>query len=205
MPRTNPLQRRHHDAIYSLARAAELHDPDTGDHLLRMRDVAEQLALRLGWTEEDADALGYDAMLHDVGKLLIPAAILRKPGDLTDAERSIMRAHTVHGERLLQGRPSLVRAAHIARSHHECWDGSGYPDGLAGADIPLEARIVAVADHLDALLAPRAYKAGWSFEAAAEETRRQRGAKLDPDIVDLLDEALDGANLRALYRRRESA
>jgi putative two-component system response regulator len=204
-PRTDASRRSHHDVVYTLARAAEVHDPDTGDHLLRMHAVVERLAVVLGWPEEEADALGYDAMLHDVGKLFIPSEILRKPDGLSPHERSLMESHTIHGERLLRGRPSLARAASIARSHHEAWDGSGYPDGLVGDAIPLEARIVAVADCIDALVAHRAYKAGWSLGDAVAEVRRQRGIKLDAQIVDALDGAEGDPSFRALLARRESA
>jgi len=167
--------------IYTLARAAEAHDAHTGEHVLRMRAVVEVIAGQMGIG--DAEALSYDAMLHDVGKLMVPVEILEKPGELTADERSVMEAHTRHGEALLADRPTLARAARIARSHHEHWDGSGYPDGLRGEAIPLEARITAVADVLDALAMERAYKSAWSFEDAWTRVQSLAGSQLDPEIV----------------------
>jgi two-component system, response regulator RpfG len=181
VPRRDADERAHHDAIFTLARAAELHDADTGDHVLRIRRIVESIARCLGY--EDPAALGYDAMLHDVGKLMIPPDVLRKPGNLTDKERQAMESHTIHGERLLSSRPSMQRAARIARSHHERMDGCGYPDGLAGAAIPIEARITAAADVLDALVADRCYKRPWSYREAIDEICRLAPSVLDPDVV----------------------
>ena len=177
----------HHDAIFTLARASELHDEDTGEHLLRIRHIVEHIALELGFEVDDAAALGYDAMLHDVGKLYIPPRVLQKPGALSPTERDIMESHTVRGERMLSGQESMLRASRIARSHHEAWNGSGYPDGLVGDAIPLEARITTAADILDALLASRCYKRPWSYEDAMKEVLNMRGEQIDPDVADALD------------------
>ncbi len=197
-PRGDVSTRAHHDAIYTLARAAELHDEDTGDHVVRIRLIVEQIAKKLGL--EDAVELGYDAMLHDVGKLTVPVEVLRKPGALTEKERAAMQAHTIHGERVLSARPSMRRAAGIARSHHECWDGSGYPDGLTGGEIPLEARITAAADVLDALVADRCYKESWSYREALQEVCDLAGTKLDPGIVEALKECDQEGSLRDIFR-----
>jgi putative two-component system response regulator len=179
--RTDPDLRAHHDAIFTFARAAELHDEDTGNHIQRIRLIVDCLARRMG--ASDAEGIGYDAMLHDVGKLMIPPEVLRKPGALTTEERLIMQTHTVNGERILSRRPTMERAARIARSHHECWDGTGYPDGIGGEAIPVEARLTAVADVLDALVASRCYKQAWSYRDAFNEVLELAGTKLDPAVV----------------------
>lgn len=189
-PRIDPARAAHHDAVYALARASESHDEDTGAHILRIRAIVEQLALRMGLAAGDASEMGFDAMLHDVGKLRIPDEILKKPGQLDPIERSIMESHTIRGERLLSDRPTMQRAAAITRSHHEAWDGTGYPDGLAGESIPLAARITAAADVLDALIADRCYKQAWPFDQAMREVIGLAGSKLDPQVV----EALKGCN-----------
>lgn len=179
----DPAKAAHHDAIYTLARASELHDEDTGAHVLRIRSIVEQIALHLGFELADAEALGYDAMLHDVGKLNMPHEILKKPGQLTEDERRVMESHTIAGERLLSRRPTMQRASRIARSHHESWDGSGYPDGLAGEEIPLEARITAAADVLDALISQRCYKQSWTYDQALREVLGLEGSKIDPGVI----------------------
>jgi len=195
--RSDRHQRGHHDAIYTLARAAERQDEDTGAHVVRIRRIVEHIAASLG--VEDAEALGYDAMLHDVGKLAIPAEILKKPGGLTDDERLAMEAHTASGERILADAPTMRRAARIARSHHECWDGSGYPDGLAGDAIPLEARITAAADVLDALVADRCYKEAWSYRDAIAQVMQLAGTKLDPRVVDALRRCDEDGSLASVF------
>jgi len=198
--RGDAQRRSHHDAIFALARASEIHDEDTGSHLLRIRLIVEQIALRMGFSPDDAESLGHDAILHDVGKLRVPTEVLKKPDVFTDRERHVMRQHTVRGERLLSGRASMERAARIARSHHEHWDGTGYPDGLAGEAIPLEARITAAADILDALIATRCYKQSWTYEAALQEVIAMAGTHLDPDVVQSLRKAdADGA-LRSIFQ-----
>lgn len=195
--RTDPDRTAHHDAIYEFARASEVHDGDTGRHVLRIRAIVEAIALEMGFDPRDAEALGYDAMLHDVGKLHIPRALLAKPDRLSDDERRVVESHTVLGERVLAGRPGMARAARIARSHHEHWSGGGYPDGLAGDAIPPEARITAAADMLDALLADRSYKAAWSYERAIEEVVASGGRQLDPTVIDALRAADRRGSLRA--------
>jgi len=181
--RANPERASHHDAIFTLARASELHDEDTGAHVMRIRLIVTQVALHLEAADIDAEDLGYDAMLHDVGKLRIPPEVLKKPGLLTAFERQVMESHTVRGERLLSDRPSMRCAARIARSHHEAWNGSGYPDGLKGKAIPLEARITAAADILDALIAQRCYKESWTYDQALREVISLSGTKIDPDVT----------------------
>lgn len=203
--RLDPIKTAHHDAVFTLARASELHDEDTGNHLLRIRTIVELIALELGFDSEDAEALGYDAMLHDVGKLVVPASILTKPGELTDRERAAIESHTVRGEQLLSARRSMQRAARIARSHHEAWDGTGYPDGLEGEAIPLEARITAAADVLDALASTRSYKRRWTFAEAMEEIGRLSARQLDPIVVSALQSVHDRGVLHEVFGLKSSA
>ncbi len=198
-PRVDPHRCAHHDAIYTLARASELHDQDTGDHVLRIRLIVERIALQMGFDPEEAEALGYDAMLHDVGKLTVPREILQSRSALSDADRLIMQLHTVNGERLLAERPSLQRAAIIARAHHECFDGSGYPEGLAGEAIPIVARITAAADVLDALMSERAYKRAWTYERALAAVVDLAGTQLDPYVVEALRRCNEQCSLSAIY------
>ena len=197
--RGNASYASHHDAIFTLARASEIHDEDTGTHVLRIRRVVEQIALHMNFSPDDARELGFDAMLHDVGKLRIPPEVLQKPGQLNEHERLVMESHTVCGERLLSDRTTMQRASRIARSHHENWNGSGYPDGLAGQAIPIEARITAAADVLDALMSPRAYKQSWSYEHAVREVVGLAGTKLDPQVVDALKRCDADGSLREVY------
>jgi putative two-component system response regulator len=198
-PRIDPAKAAHYDAIYTLARASEAHDEDTGAHVLRIRGIVERIALELGFDEETARDLGHDAMLHDVGKLRIPPSVLKKPAQLDEAERRVMESHTLRGERLLSDRPTMQRASRIARSHHECWDGSGYPEGLRGEEIPLEARITAVADVLDALISERCYKQSWTYEQALEEVISMAGVKLDPTVVEALRRCDADGSLREVF------
>jgi putative two-component system response regulator len=166
-----------------LAIASEAKDLDTGRHVRRIQRYARLLARELGLNESDAAALGYAAVLHDVGKMHVPDHILKKPGPLTPDERREMQEHTVVGERIICDKPFFTPARRIARSHHENWDGSGYPDRLAGHQIPLEARIVHLADVYDALTSPRVYKRAWSGYDAAQVLLESSGRMFDPEVV----------------------
>lgn len=181
--RTAELREANLDAIYMLAVACEAKDEDTGHHVRRIRTYAESLARELGFDERESEAIGYSAVLHDVGKMHVPDHILKKPGALTEEERLIVQQHTVAGERILSEKPFFHRARLIARGHHENWDGSGYPDAAAGQLIPIEARIVHLADVFDALTTPRVYKLAWTSEDAAGVIRESRGKMFDPDVV----------------------
>ncbi|HEU0014892.1 MAG TPA: HD domain-containing phosphohydrolase [Longimicrobium sp.] len=184
--RTEELERTHMEVLERLAEAAELRDDDTGQHTRRVGALAARLAAALGMSPEAAAVLRHSATLHDVGKIGIPDAILLKPGRLTPEERAVMQSHTTIGARILdEGRTPLMQSAErIARHHHERWDGGGYPGGLAGEDIPLDARIVAVADVFDALSHDRPYRPAWPPEKVYEELRAQAGAHFDPRVVD---------------------
>jgi HD-GYP domain-containing protein (c-di-GMP phosphodiesterase class II) len=181
--RTAELHEAHVDTIYMLAVASEAKDQDTGDHLRRIYRHAKALAEELGIEDDEADQLAYAGVLHDVGKMHVPDQILKKPGPLTAEEMKTMQAHTVWGERILGGKPFFAAARRIARSHHENWDGSGYPDGARGDAIPIEARVVHLADVYDALVSPRVYKAAWTPRQAAEFIVEASGQMFDPELV----------------------
>lgn len=171
------------DAIYMLAEASEAKDDDTGRHVRRIQNYTKLLAAEIGLPRAEAEILGYASVLHDVGKIHVPDQILKKPGPLTPAERAEMQRHTVIGEGIISDREFFAPARRVARSHHENWDGSGYPDGLSAASIPLEARVVHLADVYDALTSPRVYKAAWSGYDAAKVIEESAGGMFDPDVV----------------------
>lgn len=181
-------QLRHsaHETTMRLARAAEFKDEDTGAHIRRMSQYTATTARTLGYSEEDADELLQAATMHDVGKIGVPEKVLLKPGKLTQSEWAVMKRHTTFGARILAGsESSLVQLGErIARSHHEKWDGTGYPAGLSGNDIPEAARIVAVSDVFDALTSERPYKKAFPVPKAIGILREERGSHFDPHIVD---------------------
>lgn len=152
--------------IGTLARAAELHDEDTGDHIIRVGLYAEAMAQALGQPEEWIKVLGYSAQMHDVGKMHLHPDTLRKPGPLTAQEWEEVKLHTIYGARIIGDHPRLAMAREVALTHHEHWDGSGYPHGLAGQDIPISGRIVMMADVYDALRSVRPYKSSFNHDTA---------------------------------------
>jgi putative two-component system response regulator len=180
-------------AIVTLARAAEAKDEDTADHLVRMRHLTEQLARAAGLNREEAGQLGWAAILHDVGKLHIPDAILQKAGPLSASERAEMERHPLYGEQILGDGAGLGMARQIARWHHENYDGSGYPDGLVGEAIPLGARIVRVVDAFDAMTHDRPYRPAGSTGEALRELQREAGRAFDPHLVRLLTDLVGNA------------
>ncbi len=191
----NELELSRQETVERLATAIELHDLSTGEHVTRMAEVAAYLATQLGLDAERVRLLRLAAPMHDVGKIATPSEILRKPGPLTAEEREEMQHHTTVGHMVLANSESalLQLAAVIALTHHERFDGSGYPQGLAGEKIPIEGRIAAVADVFDALLSDRFYRPPLSVGEAVEIIKEGRGSHLDPQIVDLLLENLDEA------------
>ena len=168
--------------IALLAAAAEARDMTTGRHLENLQTSVQLLCEALGQTPEFARDLAQASRMHDIGKISVPDAILLKPGPLTFDEREIIKLHTVDGERLLSG-PRLKLAREVARWHHERWDGNGYPDGLGGLEIPLGARIIAVADVYDALISARPYKEPWEPERAIAEIMANAGTQFEGHIV----------------------
>jgi CHASE2 domain-containing sensor protein len=184
--RTVELRETQLEVIHRLAQATESRDQETGLHLERMSRMCERLGLALGMTATEAETLRNASLLHDVGKIGVPDAILLQPGALSPEDRELMRRHTTVGSELLSGSSSEVMrmAEEIARTHHERWDGRGYPAGLAGEAIPLVGRICAVCDVFDALLSDRPYKDPWPVPEALEQLRSERGRHFDPAVVD---------------------
>ncbi len=180
-------------SIRLLARAAELHDEDTGNHILRVNEYSYVIAQHLGMPQSFCDEIRYSAQLHDIGKMSVDQAVLKKRGALTPAERDEMNRHPEYGYRILIQSDRLKMAAEIAHHHHEKWDGSGYPGRLKGADIPLSARIVQLADIYDALRSPRPYKIGFSHDEACRiilegDSHLEPRAQFDPALLGLFAE-----------------
>lgn len=180
------------ETVRRLSMAVEFRDEDTGAHIERIGRFSTLLAEHIGMDPEFCERLGHAAPLHDVGKVAIPDAILLKPGPLTPEERAIVETHAEEGHRLVRGSSSAIldMAATIALSHQEKWDGSGYPRGLKGEAIPIEGRIVAVADVFDALTSDRVYRKAFSVEEAVQMMREQRGRHFDPVLLDAFMDVL---------------
>lgn len=185
--RTQQLERSHRALTRRLALVGEYSDDDTAEHTLRVGATAERLALAVGMTRPAAALLGEAAPLHDIGKVAIPDAVLLKRGKLSPAEFEVIKTHAAIGAHILAGGDSelLHVAEQIAYTHHERWDGSGYPRGLSGQTIPLAGRLVAVVDVYDALTSTRPYKHAWSVDRTVEHMRQQRGRHFDPDVLDV--------------------
>lgn len=183
--RTSELESAQVEILQRLALAAEYRDDQTNQHAGRVGEIAARVAAALGLPEADVTMIRRVGPLHDVGKIGTPDAILLKPGRLTPEEFELTKTHTLVGARILGGSsfPVLRMAEQIALCHHERWDGTGYPRGLRGEEIPLEARIVAVVDVWDALTHERPYKPAWSTGEAAAELRAQAGRHFDPQVV----------------------
>jgi putative two-component system response regulator len=183
--RASDLEQSRRDAVYMLGEAGHFYDDNTGTHIWRMAAYAAVLARACGWDEDMVDQMTLAAPMHDTGKIGIPSTILRKPGKLDADEWVIMKTHTTIGCNILSKSeaPLFKLAASIALNHHERWDGSGYPHGLKGKDIPESARIVAVADVFDALTMKRPYKEAWSVPDALEQIRKDAGTHFDPEII----------------------
>ena len=190
---TEEVRRRERETIVRLSRAAEFRDPETGGHIQRMAHYSWLIAVRLGLPLEQQQLLLEAAPMHDVGKVGIPDHILLKPGRLEPAEMEIMKQHAAKGHQILKGSssPLLQMAAVIALTHHEKYDGSGYPHGLRGTTIPQVGRIVAVADVFDALTSARPYKPAWEVDRAVAFLREQSGRHFDPQCVDVFLDRFD--------------
>ena len=186
--RTAQLTQAHLEILSRLGRVAEYRDDATGQHTERVGKLCGLLAQEMGFAQDRVTLLVHTAPLHDLGKVAIPDAVLLKRGPFDDDEREIMHKHSERGATLLSGGTSeLVQMAEeIALFHHERWDGRGYPCGLEGDEIPLTARVVAVADTFDALIHKRPYKEAWTVADAIAEIERERGHQFDPQVVDVL-------------------
>jgi two-component system response regulator RpfG len=184
---TKQIFQREQETLLRLAKAGEYRDEETGNHIVRMAKYSRLIAEGLGLEEDQCDLIELAAPMHDIGKIGIPDYILLKPGRLTSEELGIMKTHPLIGYQILQNSPSkyLSLGAEIALSHHEKYDGSGYPHGAKKDEIPLAARIVSVADVFDALTSRRPYKTPWSNDAGLEYLTSNRGMHFDPDCVDV--------------------
>lgn len=191
--RTRALSRSRAETITRLAVAAEHRDLETSSHLERMSAYAAILARRAGLDREACEDIRLASPMHDIGKLGIPDHVLLHPGAFNAEQRRIMNTHTVLGHRILTGSesPLLELGATIALTHHEWWDGSGYPRGLSGTDIPLAGRIVAIADVFDALASPRRYKRAYSLDETVAQMGAERERHFDPELLDLFLADLD--------------
>jgi putative two-component system response regulator len=189
------LETAYKDAVVMLCLAAEGKDQDTSSHLYRVQHYTEALAIAMGVDSKAATHMGLMSMLHDIGKLATPDAILKKPDKLTAAEWAIMKEHPLAGVRILGNNPFYETAREISAGHHENFDGSGYPHGLIGEDIPLSARIVKLADVFDALTTKRPYKEPWPMEAAMTHIEAHSGIMFDPAMVAELKNLFDNGTL----------
>jgi len=190
--RTRELNETQQDVIHRLARAIEYRDSETGLHIIRMSHYTAFLAKKAGLNKDDCELILTASPLHDIGKIGIPDSILQKPGRLSDEEWEIMKTHTTIGAELLSGSNSkfMRMAREIAISHHEKWDGTGYPYGLKGEEIPLVGRICGITDVFDALMTIRPYKVAWPVDKTMDEIKQGRGNHFDPHLVDCFIEIL---------------
>jgi len=190
--RTDELLQTRLEVVQRLGRASEYRDNETGKHILRVSHTAVLIARELGWSGDHCETLLHATPMHDIGKIGIPDHILLKPGRLNPEEWEMMKKHTIIGAHILEGSDSdLIRLGReIALTHHERWNGTGYPKGLTGEEIPLSGRIVALADVFDALLSRRTYKSKWSTDSALEYIRSNKGIHFDPLLVDIFEKQL---------------
>jgi putative two-component system response regulator len=180
-------------AIQCLGKAAEYRDNETGMHVVRMSKTSARIAKELGWDDDQCDLILHASPMHDIGKIGIPDHILLKPGELDIDEWEIMQSHTSIGGKILStsGSDLFRAAAEIAETHHEKWDGSGYPEGLIGEEIPIMSRIVAVSDTFDALISERPYKKPWPVQEAVTYVRENSGKHFDPEVIEAFTNCLE--------------
>lgn len=200
---TTEIVARERETVFRLCKAAEYRDPETGAHILRMAHYSHLIARGMGLSVDDQELLLEAAPMHDIGKVGIADNILLKPGKLNGEEFEVMKQHAIYGYELLKGSASevLQAGAEIARGHHEKFDGTGYPAGIRGTDIPLFSRIVAVADVFDALTSERPYKKAWTLEAAVDFLVKGSGTHFDPQCVQaFLDGWEDVLEIRERYQ-----
>lgn len=201
--RTLELKRSHLEILRRLGHAAEYRDVETGNHIVRMSQMCALLAEKAGWSERACELILNASPMHDIGKIGIPDFILLKPGTLEPDEWKTMKTHTEIGARLLEGNNEelFIMAREIAGSHHEKWNGEGYPKGLKGSQIPLSGRIAALADVFDALTSERPYKKVWPVQDAVQLISENRGKQFDPELTDLFLSDIDGfVQIKNTYR-----
>lgn len=193
--RAASLETLSREIVETLAVTIDAKDRYTNGHSFRVARYSTALAGKLGWGEEDIKMLGGEALLHDIGKIGVPDAVLNKPGRLTDEEFTIIKSHTLVGDTILGHSGSLMDAAKVARHHHERYDGRGYPDKLQGEEIPLHARLVAIADAYDAMRSDRIYRKGLAPDVIRSEMIKGRGTQFDPALLDHFLELLDTTDI----------
>ena len=196
-------QALHHRTIEGLSMAIEAKDQNTHEHLFRVRDYVEEVGTKLGLDKLDLEALRTASFLHDIGKLAVPEHIINKPGKLTVEEFEKMKIHPVVGADILERVRFPYPVVPIVRSHHEWWDGSGYPDGLKGEDIPIGARVLAAVDCFDALISDRPYRRGVPMAEALEMVKKLAGVQFDPRVVGVMDELYAGRGTESAEKEPE--
>jgi ribonuclease P protein subunit RPR2 len=189
--RAQELQRSYTATVSALSNAVEARDAYTGQHAERVSFYGMQIATVVGLRVDEVTRLQFGFLLHDIGKVAIPDAILYKPDRLTDEERALMEQHPLIGAEIVGRVEFLAESVEVVRSHHERWDGRGYPDGLAGEEIPLAARVFAVADVLDALTTDRPYRPRSSFPVAREMITAESGTHFDPQVIEAFNSLED--------------
>jgi ribonuclease P protein subunit RPR2 len=194
--RAQELRRSYAETVRALSNAVEARDAYTGKHAERVTAYGIELASRLGLELLETPDLEFGFLLHDIGKVAIPDAILYKPGALTDEERALMAQHPLIGAQIVRGIEFLDSAVEVVRSHHEHWDGHGYPDALAGEEIPLAARVFAVADVLDALTTKRPYRLASPLGVARRMITEESGRQFDPRVVEAFNSIDDAIFVR---------
>jgi putative two-component system response regulator len=189
------LKDSHVEMAFKLALMSEIRDRSTGAHLVRIADYSALIAEGMGLSPEDIETIRFASPMHDVGKVMISDGVLKKKGKLTHDERKQIEKHPEFGAKVFKGskNPMMKACEIIAISHHERYDGTGYPAGLKGAEIPLFGRIVALADCFDAYTSRRSYKEAYGFEEAVEMVRQRKGTHFDPDVVEAFLQSLDKA------------
>jgi len=199
LERTSQIEEAHLEMLKRLAIAGEKRDDDTGEHTDRVGTMSALIAQELGCDASFVQMIQVAAKLHDIGKIGIPDSILLKPDKLTNEEFDTMKTHTSIGAEMLSNSDSLLikMAERIVHCHHEKWNGRGYPNGLAGTDIPLEGRIVAIADVYDALTNVRPYKRAWTHEEALEEIIKSSDSHFDPDVVKAFQSVIESKSMES--------
>ena len=187
------LRKVNTETVLAFVRAVDAKDPYTAGHSLRVSEYATAIAEQMGLSAADVDRIRWAALLHDLGKLAVPEDVLRKPGELTDAEWALMRTHPVKSAQIIEGIATYRDYVPGVRQHHERYDGKGYPEGLSGDEVCLDARIIAVADTYEAMTSDRPYRPALSPADALEAIRREAGSQFDPAVVAALARALDAA------------
>jgi putative two-component system response regulator len=202
--RTHDLEQAQVEILSRLALVAEYHDEQTAAHTRRVATLSDRIAVAMGMGQEAATLIANASLLHDVGKIAVPSEFIRTAGPLSSEQWEVVKRHATEGARMLAGSrfEVLQLAEQIARTHHEWWDGTGYPSGLAGEDIPVAGRIVAAADVCDALASERPYKPAWPLQSVLTELRCIRGSHLDPRVVDALERVLEDGQLSGVAPRR---